>query len=66
MQPDNYIIKLMDVNEACEFLKFKRSRLYSEVFRKKIPFIKIGASLRFKLSDLEEWLNSKKQGVRNE
>ena len=63
MQTDKLAIKLMDFKDTCEFLKFKPSRLYSEVFKKRIPYIKIGASLRFKLSELEEWLdqNSTKQ-----
>jgi excisionase family DNA binding protein len=48
--------------EACEFLRFKRSRLYAEVFAKRIPHFKIGSSLRFSRQQLQDWLSSHQRG----
>jgi len=55
-QNEPVVTDLMNFLETCEYLKMKPSRIYSEVFRKRIPHIKIGRSLRFKKSELEKWI----------
>lgn len=47
--------------EACDFLKIKKSRLRTAIFRKEIPFLKIGRLIRFDMCDLEKWIEELKQ-----
>lgn len=47
---------ILTFTEACDFLKIKKSRLRTAVFRREIPFIKIGRLIRFDLNDLKNWL----------
>lgn len=51
---------LMTLTEACDFLKIKKSRLRTAVFRREIPFIKIGRLIRFDKNDLIKWLEELK------
>lgn len=53
-------VTILTFTEACEFLKIKKSRLRTAVFRKEIPFLKIGRLIRFDLSDLKLWIEEKK------
>lgn len=59
-------LHLMSVEEAALYLKMKVSRLRYEVFKKSIPFYKIGRSVRFSEADLIAWLESKKCGASDE
>lgn len=52
---------LMNFTEACDFLKIKKSRLRTAVFRKEIPYLKIGRLIRFDLDDLKKWVNALKE-----
>lgn len=52
----NVVTSLLTLNEACGFLKIKKSRLRTAIFRKEIPFIKIGRLIRFDHDDLKAWL----------
>lgn len=49
--------------EACEFLKIKKSRLRTAIFKREIPFIKIGRLIRFDQMDLIKWLESLKSNT---
>lgn len=53
-------INLININEAAKFLNLKISRLRAAVFRKEIPYVKLGALIRFDKEDLLKWLESKK------
>ena len=57
---------LLNVNEVAELLGVPVSRVRFEVFNKKIPFLRIGRTIRFSHSDLADWLNTKKMSVLNE
>lgn len=59
-------MNLINVAEASQFLNLKKSRIRDMVFKRKIPFIKIGASILFNKTDLEIWLVGKKNEVRND
>lgn len=48
--------KLIDLNEASVLLKVKKSWLRMAIFRRKIPFIKVGRLIRFDIEQLNEWL----------
>lgn len=54
---------MIAIREAALLTGLKVSRLYNEVFYKRIPHIKIGSSLRFSKMDLIKWLESQKRGV---
>lgn len=50
--------RLLTVNEVAEYLRVPKSGIYDLVFRKKIPFIKLGNRLRFKKVDIDNWIES--------
>ncbi|KKO19812.1 MAG: helix-turn-helix domain-containing protein [Candidatus Brocadia sp.] len=52
---------LMTMQEASDYLKIKVSTLYDMCMRKKVPVVKIGRLNRFKLSDLEAFINRNRQ-----
>ena len=47
---------LFKIQEAAQYLRMARQTLYNLVHRKEIPFLKAGGSLRFRKSELDEWL----------
>ncbi|MEI8346255.1 MAG: helix-turn-helix domain-containing protein [Pseudomonadota bacterium] len=55
---------LMTVRELAMFLGLKESWLRAKIFRKKIPFIKLGGGLiRFDKNDVLKWLETQKEVV---
>ncbi len=56
--------KLLNINELAEYLSVKEASIRSWVYKKKIPFIKVGKLIRFKVEDIESWLQSKKEEPR--
>ena len=50
--------KIITMNEACDYLSLKQSRIRSMVHLKQIPYIKLGASIRFELDELKKWVKS--------
>jgi excisionase family DNA binding protein len=52
--------KVLSLHEAATFLNLKPSRIRYEVFKKSIPFLKIGRSIRFLESDLVTWLHGQR------
>ena len=56
--------KFLTLLEASEFLNLKVSRLRYEVFKKAVPFFKIGRSIRFSEKDLISWVMNQKQEPR--
>lgn len=49
--------EILNIREAAEFVGLSVSRLYALTCHKKIPHYKLnGKGLRFKRSELEEWL----------
>lgn len=59
--------EFLTADEAASWLKLSRSQIYKLVHRAKkgdgipIPFLRIGASVRFRRSDLEAWLTAIQQ-----
>ncbi len=49
---------LMTVTEAADFLNIKISRIRKAIFRREIPYVKIGNLVRFRLSDLMDFIQS--------
>lgn len=50
---------------AADLLGLKLSRIRNLVFKKEIPYLKIGASIRFNKKVLIEWYESKAKGGSN-
>lgn len=56
---------LLTIKQAAEILNLKESRLRYEVFLHRIPFIKIGRSIRFEVEALNNWIQNKRVEVKN-
>ncbi len=56
--------KLLTVQEVCELLKVSKTYIYWLTHQRKIPYIKMQGHLRFRQSDIDEWLRSQKVEVR--
>ncbi|MGE9310795.1 helix-turn-helix domain-containing protein [Niabella sp. CJ426] len=56
--------ELLNVEEACAFLKMKKATLYQKTHKREIPFMKKGKPLFFSKKDLIEWrLSGKKETI---
>lgn len=59
MESDEKIIEeLVDIDQLCKILKFKKSYVYFLTHQRKIPHYKVCGHLRFKMSDIEKWLSN--------
>lgn len=47
----------MNLKDLCILLKSKESKIRKMIFERKIPYTKIGRSIRFRKSDIEKWIN---------
>lgn len=52
--------KRLTLSEACEFLGYAKSTVYTKVSSKEIPFTKIGKKLYFDSEELEKWITDGK------
>ena len=52
-RPGRAEIRPMNIPEAAHYLGTTPATLYTKIWRREIPFIKIGRSVRFDISDLE-------------
>ena len=50
--------KLLTVDELADFLQFKKQSIYNMVHNRKIPVVRVGNKLRFKVSDIEKYINT--------
>jgi excisionase family DNA binding protein len=53
-------VRLLTVRQAAEYLGTTPSTLYSKIWRREIPFIKWGRSVRFDMADLDELIEQSK------
>lgn len=51
--------KLLSIDETADTLALKRATLYKYIHLRKIPFIKLGARVAFRPSDLEAWVSER-------
>ena len=54
---------LLTLEEACKLLRVSKSYIYSLTHRQKIPHIKMMGHLRFRRSDIDNWLRDQEQEV---
>lgn len=63
-------IKIMEelicIEELCKILKLKKSYIYLLTHEKKIPHFKLNGHLRFRLSDIEQWVEKQYVNVSEE
>ena len=52
------IDRLLTIQEVCELLQVKKTYVYWLTHQKRIPHIKIQGILRFRQSDIDEWLKA--------
>jgi excisionase family DNA binding protein len=53
-------VRLLNVNEAARLLGTTPGSLYSMVWRREVPFVKLGRSLRFDINDLNALIEASK------
>ncbi len=51
---------LLNVKEVCSWLKISDGSLYQMIYRREIPFVKIGQRVRFYEKDVLAWLHEKR------
>ena len=52
--------RLLTIKQAAEYMAISVASLYSKVYRREIPFVKIGRSVRFDVRALDEFINRKR------
>ena len=52
----------MNIDELSEYLRIKKSSLYSKIERNEIPFYKIGRLVRFRKAEIDLWMEKFKSG----
>lgn len=52
--------RLVDQAGAAEYLGLTEDQVRGLKYRRAIPFVKVGRSLRFDLRDLERWIEANK------
>jgi excisionase family DNA binding protein len=57
-------IRLMTIKQAAEYLGTTPATLYTKIWRREIPFIKLGRSVRFDVKDLEELIDDSRVAPR--
>ena len=50
----------IDVDDLAKFLKMKKQTAYHIVATLNVPHYRVGRLIRFKLSEIEEWMNRNK------
>jgi excisionase family DNA binding protein len=48
--------RLLDINEAADYLNLSTSTLYSWVSQRRIPHLKLGGRVRFDKKALDRWI----------
>ena len=54
---------LMTIADVAEKLQLTEATIRKYVLAKVIPYIKIGAAIRFRPSEIEEWINDNQKSI---
>jgi excisionase family DNA binding protein len=54
--------RIVNIKEAARYLGTTPATLYTRIWRREIPFIKLGRSVRFDLRDLDALIEASKVG----
>ena len=60
----NLMEPVMTVPQVAEYLQISKSKIYLMIKRGEIPYIRIGKCVRIMESDLDEWLEARRQPAR--
>ncbi|OFZ26164.1 MAG: hypothetical protein A2381_08585 [Bdellovibrionales bacterium RIFOXYB1_FULL_37_110] len=52
-------LELLTMKEVIELFKVKESKVRRAIFKKEIPYIKLGGLIRFKKEHLFDWLSAR-------
>lgn len=63
MNNDSILNKLITPDGLADILNISKSSVYRLIEGRKLPFYKIGGSLRFKISDIEKYLGGVRVGL---
>ena len=55
--------RYLTVNEVCQYLNLKACTVYAWVRSSEIPHYRLGKLLRFKKGDIDNWMESHREGV---
>lgn len=63
---DNALSRLLTPEEAAAILSVKLNWIRKAVFNKRIPYLKVGRLVRFKVEELQEWQRTISNAAQNE
>lgn len=53
--------RLVTAEEVAAHLGYEKGTIYSKVSRGEIPFVKLGHSVRFRLSEIDAWVRAQNE-----
>jgi len=59
-RPNQNEVRLLNVRDAARYLGTTPATLYTKIWRREIPFVKFGRSVRFDLKDLDALIEGSK------
>jgi excisionase family DNA binding protein len=59
-RPNQNEVRLLNVRDAARYLGATPATLYAKIWRREIPFVKFGRSVRFDLRDLDALIEGSK------
>lgn len=59
-RPSQAKARLMNIRDAARYLGTTPATLYTKVWRREIPFVKLGRSVRFDVNDLDALIEGAK------
>ncbi len=59
-RPTENEVRLLNVRDAARYLGTTPATLYTKIWRREIPFVKFGRSVRFDLKDLDALIERSK------
>ena len=57
--------RLLTINQLAEILQVKKNTIYSWIFTKRIPHVKINGALRFKEKEISKWIDGQVENPKN-
>ena len=57
---ENKNTRLLTTQEIAEYINISHRTVESWVSKRKIPFVKVGRLTRFRIDQIEEWIENKK------
>jgi excisionase family DNA binding protein len=64
-RPNQNEVRLLNVRDAARYLGTTPATLYTKIWRREIPFVKFGRSVRFDVKDLDQLIEDAKVRPRN-